>query len=28
MPVVAGSVWAEFKLLGKSQTLRWRVQEK
>jgi hypothetical protein len=28
MPPVNGSVWAEFKLLGKSQTLRWRVKEK
>lgn len=28
MPEVSGSVWAEFKLLGKSQTLRWRVKEK
>ena len=27
MPEVTGTVWAEFKLLGKPQTLRWRVKE-
>ena len=28
MPAVTGKVWAEFKLLGKPQTLRWRVTGK